>query len=158
MTSHGQPAADGWTHLSGGKKREHSNDDGSDHVTEIWDESVDQVTVRLPASPRYLRVARVVAGALADEMGADIDELEDVRLAVGEVCSLAVTAGARAIELRFEISGDSLTVSGEATPAPVDFESHLGFTEQILQVVATDYELDTHPGAVSFRLHFRNGS
>ena len=124
-------------------------------VTDNVTDHLESVLVRLPANPRYLRVARVVAGALADELGADIDAVEDVRLAVSEVCNVAVLAGAQAIDLHFEIIGNILTVSGEATPATADFASQLGFAEQILEVTAAEYELKSHPGAVSFRLRFR---
>ncbi len=74
-------------------------------ATSSINEEVQLIHLRIPVSERYFRVARVVAGTLADELGADIDELDDVRLAVGEICGLALAAG----HARLICSSNSLT-------------------------------------------------
>ena len=51
--------------------------------------------VTLPPQPRFIRVARLVAAGLANELGFGVDRLDDVRLAIGEACALAVQVGAR---------------------------------------------------------------
>ena len=119
------------------------------------DVMAESVFLRLPASPRYLRIARVVASALATELGADVDRLDDVRLAVGEVCSLCFAAGAESVELDFEVRDDSLTVRGECRPATIEFEPELGLTRQILRVTTAQYDMSCDSSAVSFRLQFR---
>jgi anti-sigma regulatory factor (Ser/Thr protein kinase) len=84
-------------------------------VPSSTNEELQTVHLRIPVSARYFRVARVVAGALADELGADIDELDDVRLAVGEICSLALASNASEVDLQFELTDDALILRGLAT-------------------------------------------
>lgn len=116
------------------------------------------ILLTLPAQPRFLRIARLVAAGLANDVGADIDALDDVRLAVGEVCGLAIAAGAPTIELRFEVSADSLMLSGEATPTPTALDpEHMQLAEQILRVATARYELTCDSNVVSFQLYFRSG-
>lgn len=45
---------------------------------------IDQFTIRFPARPGYLKVSRLNASAIGAEAGFDVDELEDLRLAVNE--------------------------------------------------------------------------
>jgi anti-sigma regulatory factor (Ser/Thr protein kinase) len=47
-------------------------------------------TLRIPSDTEQVRVARLVAGTAARMAGVDADEIEDVRLAVGEAVGRAV--------------------------------------------------------------------
>jgi anti-sigma regulatory factor (Ser/Thr protein kinase) len=47
-------------------------------------------TLRIPADTEQVRVARLVAGSAARRAGVTEDEIEDVRLAVGEAVGRAV--------------------------------------------------------------------
>lgn len=47
-------------------------------------------TLRIPADTEQVRVARLVAGSAARRAGVEEDEIEDVRLAVGEAVGRAV--------------------------------------------------------------------
>ena len=51
------------------------------------------VRLSLPASPRYLAAARVVAASLGAESGLSVDDLEDLRLGVNELVSVLVESG-----------------------------------------------------------------
>ncbi len=46
------------------------------------------VQLELPAAPEYLRLARVVVANVAGGLGFTLDEIDDLRMAVDEVCSL----------------------------------------------------------------------
>ncbi|HEV7656131.1 MAG TPA: ATP-binding protein [Mycobacteriales bacterium] len=48
------------------------------------------VTLRLPPSPAHVRTARLIAAAMARRSGVGEDNLDEVRLAVGEACARAV--------------------------------------------------------------------
>jgi len=64
------------------------------------------VRLSLPASPRFLAAARVVATSLGAESGLSVDDLEDLRLGVNELVSLLVESGGGArVELEFELVG-----------------------------------------------------
>ncbi|MFD2369620.1 anti-sigma B factor RsbW [Brevibacillus sp. GCM10020057] len=50
----------------------------------------DIISLRLPSLPDYLGVARLTVSAVAHRLGFSFDEIEDIKLAVGEACSNAV--------------------------------------------------------------------
>ena len=53
-----------------------------------------QVELTMSARPALVRTARQVAVTLARRVGLDDEALEEVRLAVGEACGLAVAVAA----------------------------------------------------------------
>lgn len=71
-----------------------------------------QVRLSLPALPDFARIARVAAAGLATRAGFSYDEVEDVRIAMGEVCTLLVDATADDAELAitYDVVGDELRV------------------------------------------------
>lgn len=54
------------------------------------DTQTDQVELILPCRPEYVGVARLAVLGIASRMPFSYDEVEDVRLAVGEACTHAV--------------------------------------------------------------------
>ncbi len=102
------------------------------------------VRLSLPASPRYLAAARVVAASLGAESGLSVDDLEDLRLGVNELVSVLVESGDASdrVELEFETDGDSITVRGQRSgdsgrPLEVD-----ELTARIVEAVADHHEID----------------
>jgi len=121
----------------------------------------DAVTLTFPAQPRYLRVARLVASGLANELGFGVDRLDDVRLAVGEACSLAVQFGATTISLAYVLDDHRLDVSIQAAlDGPrddVDVEN-LALVGQVLAVAGSDHRIDRQHGQLSVHVSFTDGS
>ena len=124
----------------------------------------DVVTLRLPAQSRYVRIARLVGAGLANDLGVDLDGLDDVRLAIGEVCGLASQLGATAITLSFAAGDGRLTVSGDgradtsaAQPVSAD-EDQLRLVHQILDVACADHELAVRDEGLAFSLTFAHGT
>jgi serine/threonine-protein kinase RsbW len=102
------------------------------------------VRLSLPASPRYLAAARVVAASLGAESGLSVDDLEDLRLGVNELVSVLVESGDAGdrVELEFETDGGSITVRGQRSgdsrrPLEVD-----ELTARIVEAVADHHEID----------------
>ncbi|MBE0451136.1 MAG: ATP-binding protein [Clostridia bacterium] len=50
----------------------------------------ESVNLSLPCRPEYVSVARLTASFVANQMGFDIEAIEDIKLAVGEACNNAV--------------------------------------------------------------------
>jgi serine/threonine-protein kinase RsbW len=118
----------------------------------------DVVTLLLPAEPAYIRLARLVGAGLAGDLEFDIERLDDVRLAIGEACSLVVQGGAEGIEVSYAGRDGRLEVSGRATgsappggSAPIPELRRL--VDQILSVACTDHRIDADEG-LTFWLAF----
>lgn len=76
-------------------------------------ESHDKITLQLPVKAEYVSVARLAASGVAYRMGFDIDTVEDIKVAVSEVCSriISVSDGsAGEYNIRFDISETKLTI------------------------------------------------
>jgi len=50
----------------------------------------DAISLKFPSLPDYLGVARLTVSAVAHRLGFSYNEIEDIKLAVGEACSNAV--------------------------------------------------------------------
>lgn len=115
------------------------------------DPAVTEQTVRLeiPAQPRYLSAARLVAASLGAEAGLTVDDLEDLRLGVDELLATLVDAANHGaiVRLGFVVNGRSVVVDGalvgDAAPVTAD-----EMTRRIAAAVSDEYEL----GPSSFRL------
>src|SRR5262245_43158097 len=73
------------------------------------------VVLSIPARTPNLRIARLTASSLAADLGFGLEDLEDLRVAVTELCSVLVddheTSEAR-IELHFRVEGEGVVVEG----------------------------------------------
>ena len=48
----------------------------------------DEITITFPARPEYLRLARIATADAASRAGLDYEEIDDMRIAVSELCGL----------------------------------------------------------------------
>ena len=89
----------------------------------------DEVRLVVPARPEFLRLARVTAAGLAGRLGFSYDEIEDLRLAIDELCfGLTGPTGRHGtVELVYSIAPGSLEVSGQGR-----------FLEDIIPIGLTD--------------------
>ncbi len=49
----------------------------------------DQVTVIIPRKPDYISTVRLVSSSLGNKIGYNIDQIEDLKVAMGEACILS---------------------------------------------------------------------
>jgi hypothetical protein len=110
----------------------------------------DVVRLSFPGSLEYVRVARMTASAVASRLGFDVEEIEDVRVAVDELASVVIEAGVGAeLSVTFSDLGGSFVIEGRA---PVANEPRLDeLTQQILRVVVDEFELTMSDGVAEFR-------
>lgn len=85
-------------------------------VGEPWGTSGDEVTLVVPADPGSLRLARVTASSILGRLGFSYDEVEDVRLAVDELCWAVTGSGA---------AGGSFSMTCTVLDDAVQFEGRL---------------------------------
>ena len=68
----------------------------------------DVIKLSVPAEAGYLTVIRTAAAAVAGRLGATVDDIEDLRIAVNEACAVLLTDADEGAELecRFDLSAD----------------------------------------------------
>ena len=112
----------------------------------------------MPARPQLLRVARLTAAGLAGRLGFNFDEIEDVKIAVDELCFALVGTKGREGDLTvvYRLLPDALEIEGAGsfgsdTPNPVPSE----LSAQILAAVVDEHELLRDGDELRFRLRKR---
>ena len=121
----------------------------------------DEVRLVVPATPEFLRLARITAAGLASRLGFTLDQVEDLRLAIDELCLGLTGPNGRdgMVQLRYVLRGGALEVFGEgqfeATAAPA---AALELSELILNALVDEHELSTSDGRPGFRLVKRRQS
>ncbi len=76
--------------------------------------SSDNVTLVLPAKGEFVSTARLTASSVANRIGFNIDEVEDIKVAVSEVCNIILSKVGDEIsqyKITFEINSDKLGIT-----------------------------------------------
>jgi serine/threonine-protein kinase RsbW len=113
----------------------------------------------VPADTRLVRLARLVASGIGSAAGFDVEEIEDLRIAVDEGCSALIEAGVESpLLLSFEVDGDGVVVLGstEASTEATQDPERLSLSDQILRVVTDEHELGASRGRATFRFTKRS--
>lgn len=73
----------------------------------------DVVTVRLPADSAYLSVLRTATAGLAARLDFNLDEIEDLRIAIDEACAMLLAQAVPGTDLtcEFELNDDTMSIS-----------------------------------------------
>jgi serine/threonine-protein kinase RsbW len=135
--------------------------DRIEHPNGAASSDAETVSVQLPAQSRFIRIARLAGAGLANELGFGVDRLDDVRLAIGEACGLAVHSGATSMVVQYELTASSIAVAVEA-PIGADGgrldPDYLGLVEQVLSVACSAHSIENSERHMTIRLTFTDGS
>jgi serine/threonine-protein kinase RsbW len=116
---------------------------------------VDDSPVRLviPARARFLRIARLTAAGIAGDIGFGLDAIEDLRVAVDEVCAVLIdgTDGDGELELVYRATDDGLVIEGSCVNGGAVPDLH-PVAQELLAMTADDYSVYASGEAVGFRL------
>ena len=117
------------------------------------------IELTLPADSRLLLLVRLVASGLASTAGFDVDQLEDLRIAVDEAVAALLEGGdGSRLALSFAIDDSSVTMVGQtpANSSGLDGE-RLEISRQILDAVCDENELAPEAEAIRVRIVKRRG-
>jgi len=110
----------------------------------------------MPANPDLLRVARLTAAGLANRVGFNVDEVEDVKIALDELCFglLGDGAGAGTLDLRFVLEPGALVIegAGPADGAHDRDEDTTEFAALLLAALVDEHEISRDGEQLRFRL------
>lgn len=117
----------------------------------------DRVELTFPARGDLVVLARLVTSAISVRAGFDIEGLEDLRLAVGELCLLALQGSDAEhgnLHLEFTVSADAIEISctmAGGTPSlvtPTEGAETDQLSQQILSALVDDFGRHRDDGSV----------
>ena len=118
-----------------------------------------EVRLEVPASPEFFRIARIMVAGVASRVGFTLDEVEDLRIAIDELCFALVGRGGRTgtLSVRYEVGVDDLTVrgTGHFGDGQGDAPTLSALSEQILGAVVDECEVSAGPDGPTFRMFKR---
>ena len=107
----------------------------------------------IPADVRFLRVARLTAAGIAGDLGFGLQDLEDLRVAVDELCAVLMDGAPPTVEfeLRYLIHEGSLEILGRC-PAVGELPALHPVAAELLRMTADGFEISGDGQGRSFRL------
>lgn len=112
----------------------------------------DEIRLGLPAAPEYARIARLAVAGLATRLGFSYDEIEDLRIAVGEACSVLIgELPVGRLEVVYRLGEDSLEVEAIADTDVAMRANGASLSEQILSAVVDEHRIDQATRSVWLR-------
>jgi hypothetical protein len=117
---------------------------------------MDKINIRIPASPEYIQVVRLIASGLANRLEFTLDDIEDLKIAVDELCAYLTGAQGREgeIEITFTIGDDRIEITGSGRfTAGIKVRTELTqLSQMILDTVVDTATLDLDNGSPTFNL------
>lgn len=108
--------------------------------------SGETVDLRFPASPELMRLARVTASGLAGRLGFSYEDVEDLRLAIDELCFALIGDGdgSGSLHLHYAVGGEALEIRGHADGLATDGRKpHLSeLSHRILDALVEEHSID----------------
>jgi serine/threonine-protein kinase RsbW len=97
------------------------------------------VVLRVPADSAYVSVLRTMTAGLAARLDFTVDDIEDLRIAVGEACALVLPEATSGTELQaeFRLQPGTLTVSVSVPHRGSTEPDQDSFAWQVLSTLAT---------------------
>ena len=120
-----------------------SSGGGGGHTPLIPGETA-TVTLTIPCAPEYVGTARLAILGVASRMGFSYDQVEDVRLAVGEACANAIERANLRKNAAAETDAPTITIRSliEASRLQIEVEDHSGGAPIPLDVDTTGGQVD----------------
>ncbi|MDQ4142480.1 MAG: hypothetical protein M3198_01860 [Actinomycetota bacterium] len=117
---------------------------------------METVSIKIPASPQFLGVLRLVAAGLAARLKFTLEDIEDLKIAVDELSAYITGSQGRdgTLDVRFSVAEDRIEIRGRANLSPGDkVRTDLTeFSQMILETVADSASLEQLDGVPAFTL------
>jgi serine/threonine-protein kinase RsbW len=112
-----------------------------------------EIRVTIPARSRFLRIARLTAAGVASDLGFDLRDLEDLRVAVDEMCAVVIEAAEPGVELEllYRAEGDSLVIEGTCAQDGEAADIH-PIARELLTLTADEFHVEADGTTRHFRL------
>jgi serine/threonine-protein kinase RsbW len=114
-----------------------------------------EIEMNVPAGGEYLSVLRTAAAGLAARLNFTLDDIEDLRIAVDEACSMLLTqANHRSrLDCRFRLSEDRIHFRASVRADSPTLPAKDGFAWTVLTALANDVDVHvTSPDVLTIEL------
>lgn len=108
----------------------------------------DVIRLQIPARPDYLLAVRLAVSAVAERVGFDIEDIEDLKVASAEACILLLAAGAQLIDIGLTVDcGLALDfeMTGAASEASAESD---GMSQYLLDALVDECEIKSDGGII----------
>jgi serine/threonine-protein kinase RsbW len=110
----------------------------------------ERVTVSFPAAPDYLRLARLASADAGSRAGFDMEEIDDLRIAVSELVHLVSDQSVSGeVTLTFTLVDDTVEVDGQGPASPAGDNE---LSERIVEAVVDEHTLGSSSSGGTFHL------
>lgn len=107
----------------------------------------------VPATAAYLRHVRILAATIADDCSFDVEAIESLRIAVDELCAIAMGDATDDAELTVSITASDVAIDLEGRCGPVTEEPVLDpIAEQLLRAGSSHHDLRREGDVVVLQL------
>lgn len=112
------------------------------------------VELRVPADSAYVSVLRTTGAGLAARLDFTLDDIEDLRMAVGEASALVLEAADHDVDMvaQFWLGERTITVRVAAPGARPELAEEDDFAWQVLTTLADEARIDAHDGTFAITL------
>ena len=107
--------------------------------------------VRLPADSAYVAVLRMTTAAIAARLDFTLDDIEDLRMAVGEACAMVLPSADEGSELTcsYFIGPGRLTITVSVPSREPELPDRDGFAWQMLNALTTNAATSAENGGMT---------
>ncbi|WP_104108115.1 anti-sigma factor [Nocardioides sp. 616] len=112
------------------------------------------VELRLPADGAYASVLRTTTAGLAARLDFTLDDIEDLRIAIGEASALVLPDADPEADLtcRYFLAPHAMTIEVSVESSSSGPDDPASFAWQVLSTLAADTEMDHADGRITVRL------
>ncbi len=120
--------------------------------------SDDVLRMSIPAKPDYILAVRLAVSAVAERMGFDIDDIEDLKVASAEGCIMLLSYRPESVEIDMTVREDGLKmdICGEA-PQGREQDPEEDLSQYLLEALVDECSFDKRGDMVTgvhfFRKH-----
>lgn len=107
----------------------------------------DYIKLSIPKKPEYVGVARLTSSSIASRLDFDIDDIDDIKVAIGEACTSIIQTSSdeeQNYDIEFELKEDRLSIKLTDLNKPVEKEEtdEMGLGLIIIQTLMDEVETD----------------
>jgi anti-sigma regulatory factor (Ser/Thr protein kinase) len=123
----------------------------------VEDDQATVVRLEIPTQTRIVRAARLVASGLASTAGFDVDDVDDMRIAVDELCAVMFELGSGGVvSITFATRPGEIEVHGQTTASGDEVDpTRIGLSLQILHAACDEFSWTVADGVARVRIEKR---